>query len=340
MHCGTKYANNSSIGTGGNSRSTLTTTSSQSSQKSQKNNSGLKIIIAILVIYLGLATLDALGVFVIGTYNEYKDGELVDGGAPIIVEFYGKLGGKDGEYGMSYRVNGEDINIYWGDSKLMNGEVVNGVMRLSLMGETNYYCKDGKEPNDFNEKGFMDYFRTILSPASKLISNIIYGLKDTEIGNDEAEDNTENNTGNNDNITGSNASHICNYSSKGICTICNESIEMNLALPSTPITIKNIYAGNDHTYIITSLSCEISNYNAGSNTISYKITVKGENAGNSGSFACRIRWKITDNDGTVIETDGQYSPSVGKGEVFASTFTISGLDADKEYILEFIRDTY
>ena len=147
----------------------------QSSNKSpSKKKSGWKTIIILLILYIGLSTLDALGVFVMGTYNEYENGELDTDSSPVIMEFYGELGGEDGEAGMSYRVHGEDVTIYWGNAELMNGKVINGVMKVSFMGSDEYYCKDGKTPDDFNEKGIMDYFRMILSPASKLISNILY----------------------------------------------------------------------------------------------------------------------------------------------------------------------
>ncbi len=149
-------------------------TSNSNQSNTTKKKSGWKTIIILLILYIGLSTLDALGVFVMGAYNKYENGELDTDSSPVIMEFYGELGGEDGEAGMSYRVHGEDVTIYWGNAELMNGKVVNGVMKVSFMGSDEYYCKDGKTPDDFNEKGIMDYFRMILSPASKLISNILY----------------------------------------------------------------------------------------------------------------------------------------------------------------------
>ncbi len=339
-NCGAKYADatNSDDTEYRYRKAPQSSTASYSNQTPRKKKKGWIIVIALLVLYIGLSALDALGVFVMGTYNDFEDGEPNPDSSPVIVKFYGELGGEDGEWGMSYKVHGEDMTIYWGNAELMSGKVVNGVMKVSFMGEDDYYCKDGKEPDDFNEKGFMDYFRTILSPASKLISNIIYDKKDNKIDNDEAENNTENNTGNNDNTIGSNATHSCNYNSKGICTICNKSIAMNLAIPDTPIIIENNYAGNYQAHSITSVTCEISNYNTTSNTISYKITVIGQPYGRNAGGAYRVRWKIVDSNGIVIETDGEYSPHVAADESFTLSFNISGLYANMDYSLTFIKD--
>ena len=140
-----------------------------------KKKSGWKIILIIVALYIGLSVLDALGLFVMGTYEEYdEDGEIVADSSPVIMEFNGKLGGKDGEAGMSYRIDGEDFTVYWGEAKLMDGEINNGVIKVSFFGSATYYCKEGKTPDDFNEKGIIDYFRMILSPVSKLISDILY----------------------------------------------------------------------------------------------------------------------------------------------------------------------
>lgn len=139
-----------------------------------KKKSGWKVILVLLVIYIGLAVLDALGVFVMGTYDQYI-GDERDTDSPVIVEFNGELGGDDGELGMSYKVHGENITIYWGDEQFASGKIVNGVMKLSVLGGSTYYCKEGKKPGDFNNKGFFDYLRMILSPVSKMVSNLLHG---------------------------------------------------------------------------------------------------------------------------------------------------------------------
>ena len=138
-------------------------------------NKWLRTLIILLVIYIGLGTLDAMGVFVMGTYYEYEDGELNTESSGPELKFYGELGGEDGEMGMSYQIHGENFDVYWGDANVMNGEIVNGVMKVtSFMGKDTYYCKEGKTPEDFEKKGFVDYFRLALSPVAKIMGNIIY----------------------------------------------------------------------------------------------------------------------------------------------------------------------
>ena len=130
-------------------------------------------IVTILIVYVALALLDALGLFVMGTYKFEVDSELLSTESEIVLEFGGKWSGEDVEPGSTYKLEGDHI-ILIEDGDEMVGSISNGVIKVDVFGLSFGFCKDGKTEDDFGEFSLIDTLRDILSPLSKVFSDIIY----------------------------------------------------------------------------------------------------------------------------------------------------------------------
>lgn len=136
----------------------------------KKKKSVGTVILVIALIYVGLAILDALGLFVMGSY--YEDGKKSDDDV-VELKFAGGMGGEDGEEGMTYVLEGDEIIFMVEGEEYVSGKISNGVLRIDILGFHSYYCKDGKTEDDFDEFSVVDTLRTLLSPVSKLVSKLI-----------------------------------------------------------------------------------------------------------------------------------------------------------------------
>lgn len=141
----------------------------------EKKSSSLgKFIGFLLVLYVVLAALDAMGLFVMGNYYSYENGEL-DMESFTTISFYGKTSDDEADGEITYILKGNEISFYMDEIKIVEAEISNGVMKMTgWFGGEDYACKEGKTPEDMDEKGVIDYLRMILNPLSEIFSKLLY----------------------------------------------------------------------------------------------------------------------------------------------------------------------
>ena len=126
-------------------------------------------IVFLAIVYIVLAVLDFLGVFVMGTY---KTKEVLGVSIKIELGFNGETQDED----TTWRAYGNKIYFYQDGKEVAKGTIQNGVITYQLLGvegaDVNYF-KDGDTDRKADKKGFVDYLRYILQPATKLIGKIV-----------------------------------------------------------------------------------------------------------------------------------------------------------------------